>query len=165
MLVIPSEPLGLEQSVDQVDHEPQGDEGGERVVEDHGCLLRDGRRRWCRQPIGRRRRVRCQSSRHPALQAPVGESSHFFVRVCGELDVHQTSARGPTTERAISVSAGISFRGGTNANVIGILYIDAAQQNRAAKAAHPYAMAILRSSCPSRFFMAIAPSGAVCWIL
>ena len=36
MDVIPSEPLGLEQSVGQVDKQAQSDEGGERIVEGHG---------------------------------------------------------------------------------------------------------------------------------
>ena len=39
MDVIPSEPLGLEQSVGQVDKQAQGDEGGERIVEGHGGFL------------------------------------------------------------------------------------------------------------------------------
>ena len=36
MDVIPSEPLGLEQSVGQVDEQPESDQGGERIVEGHG---------------------------------------------------------------------------------------------------------------------------------
>ena len=36
MDVIPSEPLGVEQSVGQVDKQPEGDEGGERIIEGHG---------------------------------------------------------------------------------------------------------------------------------
>jgi hypothetical protein len=39
MDVIPSEPLGLEQSVGQVDKQAQSDEGGERIVEGHGGSL------------------------------------------------------------------------------------------------------------------------------
>jgi hypothetical protein len=36
MDVIPSEPLRLDQSVGQVDEQPEGDEGGERIIEGHG---------------------------------------------------------------------------------------------------------------------------------
>jgi hypothetical protein len=36
MVVNLSKPLGPQQSVGEVDHEPYGDEGGERIVEDHG---------------------------------------------------------------------------------------------------------------------------------
>ena len=39
MDVIPSEPLGFEQSVGQVDEQPESDEGGERIVEGHGGSL------------------------------------------------------------------------------------------------------------------------------
>jgi hypothetical protein len=36
MTVTLSEPLGLEQCVDEVDHQPHGHEAGERIVEHHG---------------------------------------------------------------------------------------------------------------------------------
>jgi hypothetical protein len=36
---IPSEPLGLEQSVGQVNEQPESDEGGERIVEGHSGSL------------------------------------------------------------------------------------------------------------------------------
>jgi hypothetical protein len=36
MVVIPLELLRPQQSVGEVDHEPHGDEGGERIIEDHG---------------------------------------------------------------------------------------------------------------------------------
>ena len=39
MDVIPSEPLGLDQSVGQVDEQPDGDEGGKRIIEVHDGSL------------------------------------------------------------------------------------------------------------------------------
>ena len=36
MAVRLSELLGTQQRVDEVDHQPHGDEAGERIVEDHG---------------------------------------------------------------------------------------------------------------------------------
>jgi hypothetical protein len=36
MVATLSEPLGLEQRVDEVDHQPHGHEAGEGIVEDHG---------------------------------------------------------------------------------------------------------------------------------
>ena len=36
MVATLSEPLGLEQRVDEIDHQPHGHEAGERIVEDHG---------------------------------------------------------------------------------------------------------------------------------
>ena len=36
MVATLSEPLGLEQRVDEVDHQPRGHEAGEGIVEDHG---------------------------------------------------------------------------------------------------------------------------------
>ena len=36
MVATLSEPLGPEQRVDEVDHQPHGHEAGERIVEDHG---------------------------------------------------------------------------------------------------------------------------------
>ena len=36
MVATLSEPLGPEQCVDEVDHQPHGHEAGERIVEDHG---------------------------------------------------------------------------------------------------------------------------------
>ena len=39
MDVIPSEPLGLEQSVGQVDEQPEVTSAGERIVEGHGGSL------------------------------------------------------------------------------------------------------------------------------
>ena len=45
MDVIPSEPLRLEQSVGQVNEQPERDEGGERIIEGHGVPLKAGRTR------------------------------------------------------------------------------------------------------------------------
>jgi hypothetical protein len=36
MVATLSEPLGPEQRVDEVDHQPRGHEAGERIIEDHG---------------------------------------------------------------------------------------------------------------------------------
>src|SRR5262249_46641317 len=36
MVATLSEPLGPEQRVDEIDHQPHGHEAGERIVEDHG---------------------------------------------------------------------------------------------------------------------------------
>jgi hypothetical protein len=36
MIVVPSEPLGLEQSVGEVDEQARGNERRERIIEDHG---------------------------------------------------------------------------------------------------------------------------------
>src|SRR5262245_38759208 len=39
MVATPLEALGLEQCVDEVNHQTRGHEAGERIVEDHGSLL------------------------------------------------------------------------------------------------------------------------------
>ena len=36
MVATLSEPLGLEQRVDEVNHQPRGHEAGKRIIEDHG---------------------------------------------------------------------------------------------------------------------------------
>ena len=36
MVVVPSELLGLEQRVGQINKQPRGNEAGKRVIEDHG---------------------------------------------------------------------------------------------------------------------------------
>src|SRR5262249_12583482 len=70
MVATLSQLLGLEQRVDEVDHQPHGDEAGERIVEDHASLLRDGRRRRRSRPTARRRLGRWPAWRCPTLDAP-----------------------------------------------------------------------------------------------
>src|SRR6516162_10335330 len=69
-----SEPLGPEQRVDEVDHEPRGHEAGERIV--HANLLRDDRRRRRSRPTARRRRVRWRSWRYPTWDDPFDADRH-----------------------------------------------------------------------------------------
>ena len=53
--------LGPEQRVGEVDEEAGGHDAGEPIVEDHGCLLRAGRRRRRRRSTPRRSRGRRQA--------------------------------------------------------------------------------------------------------
>ena len=55
-----SKPLWPQQSVDEVDQQSRGHEGGERIVEDHGCLLRADRRRRRSRSTGRKGRGRAK---------------------------------------------------------------------------------------------------------
>src|SRR5258708_9476821 len=60
-----SEPLGPQQGVGEVEQQPCGHEGGERIVENHGILLTAVRR--CRRSPPRARTGR---ARWPALVSP-----------------------------------------------------------------------------------------------
>src|SRR5262249_5448925 len=71
------QPLWLEQSVDEVDHQSGRHETGERIVENHGCLLRGGRRRRRNRSTKRKGRGRAKGERRRALCAP------FMCAVCG----------------------------------------------------------------------------------
>src|ERR1017187_9930240 len=60
-----SEPLGPQQSVGEVEQQPRGHEGGERIVENHGSLLKACRKRR-RSP----RTARKSRARGPARSGP-----------------------------------------------------------------------------------------------
>src|SRR6476661_10318176 len=70
MVATLSQLLGLEQRVDEVDHQAHGHEPGERIIEDHASLLRDGRRRRRSRRTGRRRLGRWPAWRCRTLDAP-----------------------------------------------------------------------------------------------
>src|SRR5260370_38715180 len=72
MVATPSEPLGPQQRVDKVDHEPYRHEPGQRIVEDHENLLRDGRRRRRSGSRARRSRARRRPKRRPAWECSEG---------------------------------------------------------------------------------------------
>src|SRR5262249_31949857 len=57
--------LRSEQSVGEVDHQPSSDEGCERIVEDHGILLRAGHTRSCSRPKARKSQVQWPAKRDP----------------------------------------------------------------------------------------------------
>src|SRR5450759_786910 len=60
-----SEPLGTQQSVGEVEQQPRGDEGGERIVENHGSLLKACRKRRRSPPTARK-----SQARGPARSGP-----------------------------------------------------------------------------------------------
>src|ERR1017187_7242384 len=53
-----SESLGPQQSVGEVEQQPRGHEGGERIIENHGSLLKACRRRMRSPPTARKSRAR-----------------------------------------------------------------------------------------------------------
>src|SRR5665811_1544788 len=53
-----SESLGPQQSVGEVEQQPRGHEGGERIIENHGSLLKACRKRRRSPPTARKSRAR-----------------------------------------------------------------------------------------------------------
>src|SRR5262245_56161238 len=110
--------LWLQQSVDEVDHEPHSDEARERIVEEHECLLTDGRRRRRSRSRPRKRQAQGPALYRPASDAP----SHARF-------AQQTSLRGTAVDVAQRLSdppecgsrgtSCISFRGGSRTDFIG----------------------------------------------
>src|SRR5215510_13529344 len=90
------EPLRLEQSVGEINHQPYGNEGRERIVEDHGVLLRGGRRRWCSRPKARRSQDQWPTKRDPTSRCSFPDACSRSRAACAGRRIesaHRLSAR------------------------------------------------------------------------
>src|SRR5476649_595672 len=96
MMVRLSEPLGPKQSVGEVEQQPCGHEGGERIIEDHGLLLRAGRRRRRSRSPARKSRARGPAKSGPAfwMLLPIRSRVSLKRRLAKHnLDLHQRHAK------------------------------------------------------------------------
>src|SRR5450759_771124 len=80
MVVRLSEPLGPQQSVGEVEQQPRSHEGGERIIENHGSLLKAYRKRR-RSP----RTARKGRARGPARSGPTFGCSFRHAVPAGHL--------------------------------------------------------------------------------
>src|SRR5215813_462190 len=81
MVATLSQPLGPQQRVDEVGHQPHCDDAGERIVEDHDSLLTADRRRSCsRQTKRRSRRRPTDKAKKPTAAATKMTSSMWMLR-------------------------------------------------------------------------------------
>jgi hypothetical protein len=122
-----SESLRSQQSVGEVEQEPRGDEGGERIVEDHGALPSEliagvgiaDRQREKSEPNGQHDQVKhfgAPSDTHVGAvqQGPL---------LVNPLDTHQEATkRLRALDRSSRAIMDVSFRDGVHGNVIGISY-------------------------------------------
>src|SRR5262249_1683250 len=118
MVATLSQLLGLEQRVDEVDHQAHGHEPGERIVEDHASLLRDGRRRRRSQPTARRT---------PRRQPPRSRQACWMLRAIKCLgpaaSAFLTCIKNPAwapLHARLAVNDGIGIREERTGTIIGI---------------------------------------------
>ena len=118
-----SELLGTQQRVDEVDHEPHSDEGGERVVEDHGALPLElvasvgvaDRQREKAEPDGQHDQVK-------HLNAPSDTQFRAVRRWTGLMRIKSLQKVCALFDRLSSADIGICFLDGNHGDVIGISY-------------------------------------------
>lgn len=121
MTVTLSEPLGLEQCVDEVDHQPHGHEAGERIVEHHGKassepIAGDGvadRQREEAEPDGQHDEVK-----HLDVPCDSGCSGLRFSE--NHFDVRQQRASFLPSGPPLCATRAVCFRDGREVDVIGI---------------------------------------------
>lgn len=117
VMVMPlSEPLWLKQSVDEIDREPHSDEGGERIVKDHRCLLKAGRRRTRSPPTTRRSQGQQRLGSGPTWSAPLRSQFPTAQQIAlpvEQVDVHQTLRNVFARRRAYVALIAIWFRDGS----------------------------------------------------
>ena len=124
MVVTFSEPLGLEQRIDEVDHQPHGDEAGERIVENHGKAssesIADNR-------VADRQREKADGGGHQDDVQHVGAPSNarfsarsrwLFAR--RSFDVSQETHDLRFVDAQLPATDGIGIREGCEGNGIGI---------------------------------------------
>src|SRR5438128_4994854 len=122
--LVESEPLGPQQRVGEVDQQPRRHESGERIIENHGSLLRDVRRRRHSLPRARTGRGRSPARADPSFECLIRHAvararcaSRRRALACTTARMLTLLARGPYV-----APIAICFRDGAGIKDIGISY-------------------------------------------